>query len=208
MLHPPSKLYGCSWSCSPVHIISWSSSSRFLFWCTVCCPQVLGWFVSQPGNMDKLKRRWSVLLVFVLTLTFLSWTVWGWGWGDSSKLLLFHEQISYDGTNQQLENILLHLGGSDGRGGEPRVKPGKLERGGRRLTKPILRWDLVACNTLFLHIWLNLFARWRSWRRSTRRSVQRKRRRLGPTQMSRFGFTIALQSGSYVSLWSTLLWSL
>ena len=20
--------------------------------------QVLGWFVSQPGNMDKLKRRW------------------------------------------------------------------------------------------------------------------------------------------------------
>ena len=36
----------------------------------MCCPQVLGWFVSQPGNMDKLKRRWSVLLVFVLALTF------------------------------------------------------------------------------------------------------------------------------------------
>ena len=24
--------------------------------------QVLGWFCSQPGNLDKLKKRWSVLL--------------------------------------------------------------------------------------------------------------------------------------------------
>ena len=26
--------------------------------------QVLGWFVSQPGNMDKLKRRWWALAIY------------------------------------------------------------------------------------------------------------------------------------------------
>ena len=28
--------------------------------------QVLGWFVSQPGNMDKLKRRWWAMAIMSL----------------------------------------------------------------------------------------------------------------------------------------------
>ena len=32
--------------------------------------QVLGWFVSQPGNMDKLKRRWWALAIYGNIVTF------------------------------------------------------------------------------------------------------------------------------------------
>ena len=31
--------------------------------------QVLGWFVSQPGNMDKLKRRWWAMAKYGNILT-------------------------------------------------------------------------------------------------------------------------------------------
>ena len=31
--------------------------------------QVLGWFVSQPGNMDKLKRRWWAMTKYGNILT-------------------------------------------------------------------------------------------------------------------------------------------
>ena len=44
-------------------------------------------------------------------------------------------------TDQHLVNIL--LGGNVGRRGEPRVKPGGQERGGRRLIRLIFRWDLL-----------------------------------------------------------------
>ena len=86
----------------PVHIISWSSSSRFLFWCTVCCPQVLGWFVSQPGNMDKLKRRWSVLLVFVLTLTFYLEQYGGGGGGIVANFCYFMNRFLMMGQTSNL----------------------------------------------------------------------------------------------------------
>ena len=32
--------------------------------------QVLGWFVSQPGNMDKLKRRWWALAIYGNIVTY------------------------------------------------------------------------------------------------------------------------------------------
>ena len=32
--------------------------------------QVLGWFVSQPGNMDKLKRRWWAFAIYGNIVTY------------------------------------------------------------------------------------------------------------------------------------------
>ena len=55
--------------------------------------------------------------------------------------MIANEQISHR-TDQYHENILFK-GGNVERRGEPRVKPGGQERGGRRLIRLIFRWDLI-----------------------------------------------------------------
>ena len=115
-----------------------------LFWCWTlsCATSKFSMLQLQAGYPDKQHGRYNIF-------------VWQKGMNGSNKLLSTHFMRRF--MIGQTNNLRLSSGGNDGRRDERRVKPGELERGGRRLIKPTCRWDPIKTlilKSLFLDVWL------------------------------------------------------